>query len=294
MTVALIAGGMLFLPWLPTVFKGFDGYSSKAFVGMTAVESLVNIVSVYSNEIWLIPIGLLLLIIWRRKQLTKLQGFFLILALLAIAIMLLANEITPILLSNRLRYMLVFAPLLASSLATGWNFLPKRPLIQLLMIGAWMIAFFAYSQSEVSYIATKRKSLETRHAPPYPSLAYHPEIEIGSSEPIVSLHPSRKITWITGDYYQKLISPANLVHLFYDGGGTLVLQTTRKQLDSLDHFVSQYAAFWLLYDPQETDEQSMSGVFQWMRNYYRSCGQYLEDADAVIQRFVRDSDPCES
>ena len=177
-----------------------------------------------------------------------------ILTFLALAILLLTNEIKPILLSRRLRYTLLLAPLLGTGFAIAWSFVPKRTSIRLLLAVVWIMAFLAYSQNEHTYIATKRKSLESLHAPPFHTLVYHPNIEVGPTESVLSLHPSRKITWITGDYYQKLINPANLVHLHYDGGGKLTFQTTTNPIDSLDNFVSKYAVFWMLYDPQETDE----------------------------------------
>ena len=256
-TLALIGGGLLFLPWLPTVLKGLEGFSNKSFVGMNGLESLVSFGLVYGNEVWILPLASLIVIIWHRRVLGKPQRFILILTFLALAILLLTNEIKPILLSRRLRYTLLLAPLLGASFAIAWSFVSKRTPIRLLLAGVWIMAFFIYSQNEHSYIATKRKSLEALHAPPFHTLVYRPNIEVGPTESVLSLHPSRKITWITGDYYQKLINPANLVHLYYDGGGKLTIQTTTNPLDSLEKFVSKYAVFWMLYDPQETDEQSM-------------------------------------
>lgn len=291
-TLALIAGGLLFLPWTPTVLKGLEGFSNKSLSGMNAYESLLSFGNVYSNDFWILPLGALIIVAWYRKQLDKPQRFLLILTFLTIAILLAANEIKPILIPKRLRYMLLLAPLLGSALAVAWNFLPKRAPVQFLLAGVWIISFFTYSQNENSYIATKRKSLESLHAPPFYTLVYHPNIEVRPTESLLSLHPSRKITWVTGDYYQKLIKPSNLVHIYYDGGGRLTIQTTRQPLSSLDDFLPRYAAFWLLYDPQETDERSMGHIFGWARNYYRSCGKYLEETDAVVERYVRDSDPC--
>ncbi len=291
-TLALFTGGMLFLPWVPTVFEGFAGFSNKSFVGMNGLESIVSFGLVYGNEVWILPLASLIVIIWHRRVLGKPQRFILILTFLALAILLLSNEIKPILLSRRLRYTLLLAPLLGTSFAIAWTFVPKRTTIRLLLAVVWIMAFFIYSQNEHSYIATKRKSLEALHAPPFHTLVYHPNIEVAPTESVLSLHPSRKITWITGDYYQKLINPANLVHLYYDGGGKLTIQTTTNPLYSLDNFVSKYAVFWMLYDPQETDEVSMSQIFQWARNYYRSCGRYLDETDAIVERYVRDSDPC--
>jgi len=182
--------------------------------------------------------------------------------------------------------------LLGSALAIAWHFLPRRAPAQFLLAAVWILSFFTYSQSENSYIASKRKSLESLYAPPFYTLVYHPNIEVRPTESVLSLHPSRKITWITGDYYQKLIKPSNLVHIYYDGGRRLTIQTTGQPIGSLDEFVSRHAAFWLLYDPQETDERSMGDIFWWARNYYRSCGRYLEETHAVVERYVRDSDPC--
>lgn len=290
-TVAMITGGMLFLPWLPTVIKGLSLYTQKSFVGMTAGESIIKIASVYSNDSWFIPVGCVLLIVWNRKRLNEFQRFLLILLFLSIAILMLVNEFTPIFLSKRLRYTLVFAPMLVCSLAIGWRFLSKHNYIQLLMIGVWLLAFITYYQNEGSYIAVKRKSLETRSAPPF-SIVQRSDIEIAPSEPILSLHPSRKITYITGEYYQRLLNPASLVHLYYNGSGSLEIQATKKELNSLDQFVAEYASFWLLYNPQETAPQAMSQVFNWMYNYYRSCGRTVDESQAVIERFVRDSDPC--
>ena len=290
--LALTGGGLLFLPWLPTVLKGLEGFSNKSFSGMNALESLVSLGNVYSNDFWILPLGALIIVLWHRKLLGAPQRFLLILTFLAIAVLLLANEIKPILIPKRLRYMLLLAPLLGSALAIAWNFLPRRASVQFLLAAVWILSFFTYSQNENSYIASKRKSLESLHAPPFYALVYDPNIEVRPTESVLSLHPSRKITWITGDYYQKLIKSSNLVHIYYDGGGRLTIQTTKQPLSSLDDFVSWHAAFWLLYDPQETDERSMGDIFGWARNYYRSCGRYLEEADAVVERYVRDSDPC--
>ena len=291
-TLALIGGGLLFLPWAPIVLMGLEGFSSKSFSGMNALESLLSLAKVYSNDFWILPLGALIIVAWRRKRLDKPQRFLLMLTLLLIAVLLLANEIKPILIPRRLRYMLLLAPLLGCVLAIAWNFLPKRAPVQILLAGVWIISFVTYAQNENSYIATKRKNLESLHAPPFYALLYSPNIQVQPTEPVLSLHPSRKITWITGDYYQKLIKPSNLVHIYYDGGGRLTLQTTRQPLSSLDDFVSKYKAYWLLYDPQETDERSMGDIFGWMRNYYRSCGRYRAETDVVVERYVRDSDPC--
>ena len=290
--IALIVGAMSFIPWLPTVFGGLEGFSNKSLIGMSALESLTSIANVYANDFWFIPIGCMLLIIWRRKRLDKPQRFILILTVLMIAITLLANEARSLIVLGRLRYLLVFAPCIVSTFAIGWSLLPKLARIHLLVVCVWVIAFFIYLQNDESYIATKRKTLAIRSTPPYYSLVHQPDIEIKHSQPILSLHPSKKIAWISGDYYQKLIEPANLVHLYYDGGGLLTIQTTKRQLDSLDSFVSVYGAFWLVYNPQETSEQSMKDIFHWVRNYYQNCGRYLDDVHAVAERYVRDSDTC--
>lgn len=102
---------------------------------MTALESVAALASVYSNDIWMIPAGFAMLIIWNRNHLGKLQRFLLILTCLTVAVAILANEFAPLLFAHRMRYTIVFAPLLICSLAVGWSFLPKQAYIQLPLIG---------------------------------------------------------------------------------------------------------------------------------------------------------------
>ena len=289
---ALVAGGMLFLPWLSVVIEGLSEHTRQISGGnMTALESIAALASGYSNGIWIIPVCFCCIIIWNRHRLSKIQRFLLILTCLTVAVAILANEFAPLLFARRMRYTIVFAPMLACSMAIGWSFLPKRTYIQLPLIGVWILSFFVYAQSERFYIATNRGS---SLPPPIPfqNFAYHPNIAIEPVEPILSLDPFENVNYVTRTYYQHLLNPASLVHLYYNGAGSLVIQATKKELASLDQFVANYASFWLIYNPHKANPQTMSSIFQWMHNYYRSCGRAVDSANEVIERFVRDSDPC--
>ena len=289
---AMLLGGLLFLPWLPRVIAALGGYTSRTHSDIGAFDAAVAILTVFSNDLWPVPIACLLLIIWKRRQLDKAQQFILIVSCLCFAMLLITNEFKPILWSRRLRYLLVFAPLPVCSLAIGWKLLPKRPTLHMLMIAAWLLSFTTYSLNDQSYAATKRKSLETRHAPPFYALVYYLGPDVQPDEVILSLHSSRSITYISITYYQQFLNPASIVHLYFDSQGSLTIQTTRKQLASLDEFVANYDTFWLLFDPQDIERIEMEQVFNWAVKFYRSCGKSVDERDIIVERFVRDSDPC--
>lgn len=289
---AYAIAGVLFVPWLPVLLKGYDQFSGKSLSGMDTIESVASILGVFSNDAWVIAAGLIVVIIWRRKLLNETERFLLILTLLSMAGILIGNVVGSILVANRLRYFLVFGPLLACSLAIGWRLIPKGRLPQLIFAAAWLMAFFVYANDDQSYVAAKRKSIAADQTPPYYSFLYNSHIDAEQTDAILSLHPSLRITWITSDYYQKRIGSAHLVHIHYNKHGSLRIQTTKKQLDSLDQFVATYDSFWLVYNPLEVGRDSMAEIFGWMRRYYRSCGKALDEALSVIERFVRDSDPC--
>ena len=293
---ALVAGGMLFLPWLSVVIEGLSEHTRQISIAnvdnMTALEAVAALASVYSNDIWMIPAGFAMLIIWNRNHLGKLERFLLILTCLTVAVAILTNEFVPLLFAHRMRYTIIFAPLLICSLAVGWSFLPKRAYIQLPLIGIWILSFFLYAQSERFYTTINRGNNSPYLSIPFQIFVYHPDIAIEPVEPILSLDPFENVNYVTRTYYQLLLNPASLVHLYYNGADSLVIQATKKELASLDQFVANYASFWLIYNPHRANPQTMGGIFQWMHNYYRSCGRTVDNADEVIERFVRDSDPC--
>lgn len=156
-----------------------------------------------------------------------------------------------------------------------------------------MLSFFLYAQSERFYTTINRGSSNSPYLSiPFQTFVYHPDIAIEPVEPILSLDPFENVNYVTRTYYQHLLNPASLVHLYYNGAGSLVIQATKKELASLDQFVANYASFWLIYNPHRANPQTMGSIFQWIHNYYRSCGRTVDNANEVIERFVRDSDPC--
>ena len=290
--VAYAIAGAVFMPWLPVVLTGFRQFSGKALSAMGTAESVASILAVYSNEAWIIAAAMIVVIFWRRKLLNDAERFIVTLTALSMAGILIGNIAASILVANRLRYLVVFGPLLACSLAIGWRLLPKGRLLQVAIAAAWLIAFSIYAIDEESYVAAKRKSIKAGQTPPYYSLLHNSYINVRAEDAILSLHPTLRIGWITSDYYQKRIDSANLVHIHYNDHGSLRIQTTRKQLNSLDHFVASYGSFWLVHNPTEASADTMPDIFAWLRRFYRSCDKSLDEALSVVERYVRDSDPC--
>ena len=292
--LAMTAAGLMFLPWLPVAVDGLFTRRNFFSVRLNPIESLHALLTVYANGLWYLGLVLVIVLCWRWRRLNRPARFLMLVTCFAVGAALLTNEFTAVFVSKRMRYNIVFLPLFAAAFATALTFIPlprgRRALVQIMLLIALAFSFYRFSHSDELTHYTNMTEYKAHALPPIHSILYHPAIALSDEAPILSLHPSAKLHWFILDYYAKRYN-ISLVHVFYDDG-TPVIQTSGKIIPNLDAFVANYGSFWLIYQPHETNPQSMSSTFQWMHNYYRSCGRTVDNANEIIERFVRDSDPC--
>ena len=291
-----IAAGLSFLPWLYLTIDGFVPEYTLTDSRLDALSVIETLLDVYTNGLGYLGAALFAIVIGRFRYIGPQAAYLLILSAFAVAAALLINELTPIFVARRMRYSLVFLPLLATSFAIALAALPLakpvRQLVQLLVLCIFVVTFFQFNGSDRLYLYTEGARWQLRATPHFQAMMYHLSIDFQRDEPVVSLHPSVELTAFTTTFYFKRVKPASLVHIYYDENALPRIQSVSTEIPDLDTFVARYASFWLLYNPQEASEQSMKSVFQWVRNYYRSCGLLLDDTNVVVERYVRDSDPC--
>ena len=294
-SLVAIAGGLMFLPWLPVAIDGLDtGYSIGGSY-LNPLEALWVLMDVYTNGCGYLCIVLLACLLWRR-QLNSAMTFILLVTLIAVGIALFVNEITTFFIAKRMRYSLVFLPLISTVFAIAFTLIPLpstwRAAMLVILSCAWFFFFIKFSGSDRLQMYTESARWQLHTVPHFQEFSYRALIVRTEDEPIVSLHPSVELNDFTTKYYTKLFYPTNLVHIYYNENSAPTIQTSGKIIPDLSAFVAEYGSFWLIYKPHQANPQTMSGIFQWMHNYYRSCGRTVDKANAVIERFVRDSDPC--
>ena len=126
--LAMIAAGILFSPWMPVVTDALAIRSVPEGDGLPFLEAVQAMLSIYSNGL-VVPVFLVgAVVVLKHKQLDRSQRYILIITCLITILMLLSNEISPLLIARRIRYTIVLALPLASAMAIGLRMLPRRRL----------------------------------------------------------------------------------------------------------------------------------------------------------------------
>ncbi len=290
------AAGITFLPWLYLTIGEMMPTYTLTNSRLDALQVLETLLDVYTNGSWYLGLALVAIVVWRFRYIGRQARYLTLLAVFAVGVALLINEITPIWVARRMRYSLVFLPLLAANFAIALAAVPLprrlRQLVQATVLCLFIVTFFQFNGSDRLYIYTEGARWKMRATPHFQALLYHPSISLQKDQPVVSLHPSVELTKFTTTFFSKRLKPANLVHIYFGDEGKPVIQSATADIPDLDTFVRKFGSFWLTYNPNETSENSMASIFQWARNYYRSCGVSLNGANIVVEHYVRDSDPC--
>ena len=293
--LAMFVAGLLFLPWLPTTLEGLTVWSGvPASDGLPLIDALLAVLSIYSNGLLpLIPcVGLL--IAFRYKRLRESQRYIIVLACLLLAIMLIANEITPLLVARRMRYTLILAISLSCALAIGLNLLPKWRLFRLPALIIWIAAFILYRDSSDMLLYINWLTLRQDAIPHYQHLIYEPRIEPRNSDFVLSFHKDTRIGLKALDYYgRKAGTWRGLMHIYNDDVNNPVVQSTDARYMDLESMAIWHFPIWLIHDPQQTDLQTMHAFSTDFSARFQSCGRYLETDNTTIDLYVENVIPCE-
>ena len=291
--LVMIGGSLMFLLWLPVVIQGLATRANLERDRLTWFESIRTIITIYSNGMWLLPIGLAGLLVWNFKSLDKPRKYLLILTCLVISVTILVNEFTPILVEFRMRYTTVLAVLLACSFAIGLTFLPKQKILQFPLLLIWAGSFFLFTDSTALSVYTNRQRQKHETVPHYQKFAYVPPTAPGYGETMLSFHPTNKITWKMLVYVTELSGWKSLIHIYYDKQDEIIIQSAVSQAAGLEDITSNNNALWLIHNPQQTDLQAMDVYAAWLSQHYKPCQRLFESDDAIIDYYMKTAIPCE-
>ena len=150
-TLLMSAALLLFIPWLPVVFDGMAKSSVLTERRLLLLESLGAGFAIFSNGIVILPLAAGTLLARYRKRLNPPERYIALVTLFALIVVLLLNEITPVLVESRLRYLTFIAAPAASVIACAFCFSPgwKRLRIVWFGSGSWL-----HSPSRAPIIST--------------------------------------------------------------------------------------------------------------------------------------------
>lgn len=294
-SLLLLIAGLCFLPWLPVAFDGFSHRINLTESRLPLLDSLLTFCLVFSNGLFILPLAAAALVIRCHRRLNRAEKFILLITAFVLALSIAANEFTPILVARRMRYMTVLTVPYCCSLAVAFRLLPQRRILQIMSLTLWIAAFFVFYRSE-GLLRYANKIVQNIHKiPHYQDFIYESENLPGHNELILSFHPDTPITvGKTLRYYRATLSQYDhLAHISYQDDGALLIQSGLSTYATLDAIAKNATGIWVIFDPRQTDLQSLDVYISWFSQQYQACRRFVEKPDSVIEYYLRADVPCE-
>lgn len=294
-SLAIILAGLCFAPWLPVAVSGFTGRISLVDSRLPPPESLLAVMRIYSNGLVVIPLLAFSLAAFNHKRLAAAEKYLLFISVAMLLLAGLANELTPILVERRIRYMTVVAVPFCCSLAIGLRLLPGWRLLRLPLLALWIASAIAFAGSEDLWVYTNKRAQNLGQVPHYQEFIYQSEVLPGHNELILSIHPDTRITVRKIlDYYRKALPRwSHVVHISVNEDGEADIQSGLSTYATLEDISANSNGVWLIYNPQQTDLSAMPLYTDWFTEHFAPCRRYLDKLDRVIEYFVARKFPCE-
>lgn len=285
--LASMAAGLLFTPLLPYFVAGTAGRGVPWSDALTLPDAAQAIASIYTNGLpFLVPVAAIVAAV-NYRRLGQAQKYILILAGAIVLLMLAANEIAPLLIARRIRYTIIFALPWACALAAVLSLLPAWQLLRIPFLILWIGAFAAYSRSDEMLLYTNWLTQNQHRMPHYQDLLYEPAIVTHENDYIVSFHPDLPLTWQFPSYYGQIPGKwAGLIHIWTAPTGIPAFYSSKRKITSVESMASWRFPVWLVYNPRETDLESIPAYTDGFAKHYRSCGRYVDKPLSVIERYA--------
>ena len=292
--LAIVAGGILFSPWMPVVADALAIRSVPDGDSLPFVEAVLALLSIYSNGL-IVPVLLFgAVVVLKHKQLDRSQRYILIITCLITILMLLANEISPLLIARRIRYTIILTFPLASVMAIGLRLLPRWRMLCFACAPIWILSFFFYYDSDHHLLYTNRLTLNLYGVPHYEDFLYDPSINPLADEFVISFHQDTSIASRIVTYYGRTIGELRgLIHIWQSQDGEAVIRSSDQDVSTMDAIAS-LSKVWVIYNPQQTDLANMDVYAGWFSRLFRPCNRFLERENNIIDYYLSVKSSCES
>lgn len=284
----------MFVFWLPVAIDGMTASSVLSQARLSPLAALGAGLSVFSNGVVVLPLIAVSLILRYRRLLQPAQRYILLILVFATLLLLALNEITPLLVESRLRYLAFLAAPAAVALAYGLRFLPRWKPLRICLLFVWIVASFAFSRSGAFNVYTNRQALREDKLVHYQAFRYDLRDLPGYDQLIMSFHQGAPAVWKTIEYYRVILdSWEYIVHLTYDERGQVLLQSGIPPRMTLDDIAENFSGVYAIHNPAQTDLNAMAVYRDWFLAHFKSCKRFVNQPNNVIELYLRRSIPCE-
>ncbi len=289
--LAMIAAGLLFLPWLPVTLTGLTSKFDTAYDAITLEQAISTFVRLLGNGNWLVLFIMLLMALLQLRQpgMRRRLLRFWILALSILTLLLVANEAVGLIPLRRSRYFFVSWGMWALVIGSGLTWFKWRWVAPLILV-VYLVSGLSLRRAD-DYLLYQG-TVGIVHA--YPPLAEYVEALRGNTEPqdfvvgfsdtgFVNARGKRGKT--TGDYYMETLLGIDGTFVPSNLHGDELAEALATLLDDHPHLL-------FTYDPS-APPPNFAEVDGLLRRDYRPCAIVLDEPELKAQRFVYGTLSCE-
>jgi len=275
--------GLTFLPWLSIMLRGMRTMPDLSDRILPPLAVLYEFLFFHSNGLWFVLLGLFVLVIWRMRHLTDGQRFAVFVLAVMVAAIFVIHQVRPILFVGRLRYIIIFLPMVAVVGGIGLTQLGRFQRFAMMIPVVMFISALVFVRSDILHDYT---GLD--RTPPYDEILMRMETMPGMFEPLVSLGSDEDGTVVSfqvRDYYGKL-SGHRVVH-FNDSK----LQDSYR--DEFARIAEDGVGFWLLHWSDTVPLDEMTIYRDLILKSFQPCGVYIEDPDMQLYLMLEREVSCD-
>ena len=294
--LTMAAGCLTFIGWLPVALRGFGrSQDVLAETHMAFGEALQAILALSANGLWIIPPIAFAAALAYRRRLTRAEQFLLFVGISLLAMLLLLNEIVPILVEQRMRYITILLLPMCCTIVIGLRYLPGWRRLRWLMVALALASFFAYAGGEDLFRFAGLRHSQADRKTHLQEFIYESQRFAGKGLLILSMDERARWTengqpvWYRAQLRQR--GYTDLAFIGYDDGQLWINSGSNKHA-TREGIVEHALGTWVIHNPAAVDLNDLAFYRDWFLTQYRSCGVWLQKQKAIIEFYLQHDIPC--
>ncbi len=278
-----ILAGITFLPWLSIVQTGMETMPDLSERSLSPLAVIYEFLFFHSNGLWFILLPILLIVILKYRSLSSSQTYGVAMFVFMFASIFIVHQFRPILFAGRLRYIIIFLPILAVNVGIAFVLLKRFQKIAIGILGIFCIAGFYFTQSDLLY---DYAGLD--RTPPFDEILQQMDSFPGMHEPIVSLSASDdniNVALQVREYYGK--SVGRRIVYYRDR------EDAERSVESIINIAEDEIGFWILYWSDETPLDQLNIYNGLLLDSFQDCQAFIDQDGLQLHFLLWDTVPCE-
>ena len=295
--LVIVAGGLMFAPWLPVIARGLEGGAELPPVRLSLVESLHAISSIFSNGLLFPLLAVAALALINRRSMNRQARYLMLVGLYSVLMALLLNELTPILFTSRMRYVTVMAAPVCAAMAIALRYVPYWKILRIPALIVWLAAAMVYSSSDEFAHLTASRGYIRETGLHFQDFVYQAQRLPGRKELILGIHVDdnrhHSVSKVLQYYRPVLADWKHIVSIWQEDEEGDSLFSGMPAYASLDAIAANSDGFWLIHNPRFTLLENLTIYKDWLIQQYKPCKRYLDSEESVIEYYIAAGIPCE-